>query len=105
MMVSAAGVREVDLGALPFPLDSRMYPILRARGKACRSSRPRRSAACREGTNSSRCCSPRDHGKPYDAAAFDRLAQAAVDEAVAQQEIAGVSIVSDGELGKVGYST
>src|SRR5215831_14770954 len=47
----------------------------------------------------------RDHGRPYDAAAFDRLVQAAVEEAVARQEAAGVSIVSDGELGKVGYST
>jgi len=47
----------------------------------------------------------RDHGKPYDAAAFDRLVQAAVVDAVAKQEAAGVSIVSDGELGKVGYST
>jgi 5-methyltetrahydropteroyltriglutamate--homocysteine methyltransferase len=47
----------------------------------------------------------RDQGKSYDAAAFDRLTQAAVDEAVAKQEAAGVSIVSDGELGKVGYST
>jgi len=47
----------------------------------------------------------RDHGKPYDAAAFEQLVQAAVEDAVAQQEAAGVSIVSDGELGKVGYST
>jgi 5-methyltetrahydropteroyltriglutamate--homocysteine methyltransferase len=47
----------------------------------------------------------RDHGQPYDAAAFDRLVQAAVNEAVAKQEAAGVSIASDGELGKVGYST
>jgi len=47
----------------------------------------------------------RDHGKPYDPAEFDRLTQAAIDEAVAKQEAAGVSIVSDGELGKVGYST
>jgi 5-methyltetrahydropteroyltriglutamate--homocysteine methyltransferase len=47
----------------------------------------------------------RDHGKPYDAAAFDRTVQAAVVEAVAKQEASGVSIVSDGELGKVGYST
>jgi 5-methyltetrahydropteroyltriglutamate--homocysteine methyltransferase len=47
----------------------------------------------------------RDHGEPYDAEAFDRLVQAAVDEAVAKQEVAGVSIASDGELGKVGYST
>jgi 5-methyltetrahydropteroyltriglutamate--homocysteine methyltransferase len=47
----------------------------------------------------------RDHAQPYDAEAFDRLVQAAVNEAVAKQEAAGVSIASDGELGKVGYST
>src|SRR5277367_1089304 len=47
----------------------------------------------------------RDHGKPYDAAEFDRLVQAAVDGAVREQAAAGVSIASDGELGKVGYST
>lgn len=47
----------------------------------------------------------RDHGQPYDAEAFDRLVQAAVNDAVAKQEAAGVSIASDGELGKVGYST
>jgi 5-methyltetrahydropteroyltriglutamate--homocysteine methyltransferase len=47
----------------------------------------------------------RDHGKPYDAAQLETLVQAAVADAVAQQEAAGVSIVSDGELGKVGYST
>ena len=47
----------------------------------------------------------RDAGKPYDAAEFDRAVGAAVDEAVRHQVAAGVSIVSDGELGKVGYST
>ncbi|WEK48455.1 MAG: cobalamin-independent methionine synthase II family protein [Candidatus Andeanibacterium colombiense] len=47
----------------------------------------------------------RDHGEAYDDAEFDRVVQAAVDEAVAHQVAAGVSIVSDGELGKVGYST
>lgn len=47
----------------------------------------------------------RDHGEPYDAAEFDRLVQAAVSAAIDQQIAAGVSIVSDGELGKVGYST
>jgi 5-methyltetrahydropteroyltriglutamate--homocysteine methyltransferase len=47
----------------------------------------------------------RDHGEPHDAVAFERLVQAAVEDAVAKQEAAGVSIVSDGELGKVGYST
>lgn len=47
----------------------------------------------------------RDKGEPYDATAFDGAVQAAVDEAVAAQIAAGVTIVSDGELGKVGYST
>ena len=47
----------------------------------------------------------RDHGEPYDAAALEQLVQAAVADAVAKQEAAGVSIVSDGELGKIGYST
>ena len=47
----------------------------------------------------------RDHGEPYDADAFDSVIQAAVDDAVARQVEAGVTIVSDGELGKVGYST
>lgn len=47
----------------------------------------------------------RDKGEPYDAAEFNRLVQAAVDEAVRKQVEAGVSVVSDGELGKVGYST
>ena len=47
----------------------------------------------------------RDHGEPHDEEAFERLVQAAVEDAVAKQEAAGVSIVSDGELGKVGYST
>ena len=47
----------------------------------------------------------RDHGEPYDSEDFDRTVGAAVDEAVRRQVEAGVSIVSDGELGKVGYST
>ena len=47
----------------------------------------------------------RDKGEPYDAAAFDRVVATAVDDAVARQVAAGVSVVSDGELGKVGYST
>jgi 5-methyltetrahydropteroyltriglutamate--homocysteine methyltransferase len=47
----------------------------------------------------------RDHGDPYDRAEFDRKVQSAVDDAVDRQIEAGVSVVSDGELGKVGYST
>ena len=47
----------------------------------------------------------RDRGDTYDEAEFDRVVQTAVDEAVRHQIEAGVSILSDGELGKVGYST
>ncbi len=47
----------------------------------------------------------RDKGEPYDAPEFDRVVQAAIDDAVRRQVAAGVSVVSDGELGKVGYST
>ncbi|MCW2418066.1 5-methyltetrahydropteroyltriglutamate--homocysteine methyltransferase [Sphingobium sp. B8D3C] len=47
----------------------------------------------------------KDHGEPYDAAQFETVVQQAIDDAVAKQVEAGVSIVSDGELGKVGYST
>jgi 5-methyltetrahydropteroyltriglutamate--homocysteine methyltransferase len=47
----------------------------------------------------------RDQGEPYDADAFDAAVQTAVDAVVAAQVAAGVTVVSDGELGKVGYST
>lgn len=47
----------------------------------------------------------RDKGEAYDAAEFDAKVSAAVDAAVKQQVESGVSVVSDGELGKVGYST
>jgi 5-methyltetrahydropteroyltriglutamate--homocysteine methyltransferase len=47
----------------------------------------------------------KDHGKPYDGAVFDATVQVAIDDAVRRQVAAGVTIVSDGELGKVGYST
>ena len=47
----------------------------------------------------------KDHGQTYDATEFDRVVQHAVDDAVKKQVAAGVTIVSDGELGKVGYST
>lgn len=47
----------------------------------------------------------RDKGEHYDTEAFDATVETAVDDAVARQVAAGVSIVSDGELGKVGYST
>lgn len=47
----------------------------------------------------------RDKGEPYDEAEFDAAVQSAIDEAVAAQVAAGISVVSDGELGKIGYST
>jgi 5-methyltetrahydropteroyltriglutamate--homocysteine methyltransferase len=47
----------------------------------------------------------RDAGEPYDAAEFDTKVTAAVNHAVAKQIECGVDIVSDGEIGKIGYST
>ena len=47
----------------------------------------------------------KDQGKTYDAGELERVVQRCIDEAVARQVAAGVTIVSDGELGKVGYST
>ncbi|MGN7931768.1 cobalamin-independent methionine synthase II family protein [Sphingopyxis sp. 22461] len=47
----------------------------------------------------------RDKGQPYDSDVFDAVVQDAVDAAIADQAAAGISIVSDGELGKIGYST
>jgi 5-methyltetrahydropteroyltriglutamate--homocysteine methyltransferase len=47
----------------------------------------------------------RDAGEPFDAADFDTQVSAAVDHAVAKQVECGVDIVSDGEIGKIGYST
>jgi len=47
----------------------------------------------------------KDKGEAYDSADFEATVQAAINEAVRLQRQAGVSIVSDGELGKVGYST
>ena len=47
----------------------------------------------------------KDKGEVYDAVALDAIIQAAVDDAIAKQVAAGVTIVSDGELGKAGYST
>jgi 5-methyltetrahydropteroyltriglutamate--homocysteine methyltransferase len=47
----------------------------------------------------------RDHGDPFDAGEFDVKVAVAVDEAVRHQVENGVDIVSDGEMGKIGYST
>ena len=47
----------------------------------------------------------RDHGEAVPEAAFDALVSSEIEQAIRNQIKAGVSIVSDGELGKVGYST
>ncbi len=47
----------------------------------------------------------KDNSEPYDRAAFDAAVAAGVADAVEKQVAAGVDIVSDGETGKVGYST
>ena len=47
----------------------------------------------------------KDNGEPYDRAALDAAVAAGVADAVVKQVAAGVDIVSDGETGKVGYST
>ena len=47
----------------------------------------------------------KDHGQDYDANLFNYTVEAAITDAVEKQVAAGVTVVSDGELGKVGYST
>jgi 5-methyltetrahydropteroyltriglutamate--homocysteine methyltransferase len=47
----------------------------------------------------------RDQGEAIDATAFETLLQGEIDAAVRKQVESGVSIVSDGELGKVSYAT
>ena len=47
----------------------------------------------------------KEHGEPFDPAAFDAELARAVDEIVAQQVEIGLDIVSDGEMSKIGYAT
>ena len=47
----------------------------------------------------------KDKGETYDSTQFEATVQDAINEAVRLQREAGVTIVSDGELGKIGYST
>lgn len=47
----------------------------------------------------------KDKGEDFDAAEFEATVEEAIRDAIRHQREAGVSIVSDGELGKVGYST
>ena len=46
-----------------------------------------------------------DKGKPVDADEYDRVIGEAVRDRVAHQVEAGVDLVSDGEMGKIGYAT
>ena len=47
----------------------------------------------------------REHGEPIDEAAFATEVRQAVHDIVRRQVAVGVDIVSDGEMGKIGYST
>ena len=47
--------------------------------------------------------SARDHGQPYDEAAYEKLLREEVAAVVRQQANVGVDIVSDGEYGKAGW--
>jgi len=49
--------------------------------------------------------SDREDGKDVDASVFDKRVSQAVADIVATQLEAGVSVINDGEMGKVGYST
>ncbi len=46
-----------------------------------------------------------ERGEPVDAATFDRVIGAAVDDAVGRQVAAGIDLVSDGEMSKISYAT
>ena len=47
----------------------------------------------------------KEHGEDYDRDALDRLTEAAVRDAVADQRAIGIDIVNDGEVGRTGYAT
>ncbi len=47
----------------------------------------------------------RDAGKPVDATEFETTVKATVSDVVRQQVDAGIDIVSDGEMSKIGYAT
>ena len=46
-----------------------------------------------------------DRGESYDVSKFEHVMQAGVDDAVRKQTEAGLDIVNDGEMAKVGYAT
>lgn len=47
----------------------------------------------------------RDAGKPVDAAEFEALVKTAVGDVVRKQVEAGIDVVNDGEMSKIGYAT
>ncbi len=47
----------------------------------------------------------KENGEPYDPAELDAAVAAAVDEVVGKQVEIGIDVVSDGEMGKIGYAT
>jgi 5-methyltetrahydropteroyltriglutamate--homocysteine methyltransferase len=47
----------------------------------------------------------KEHGRPYDRDAFDEQVRTAVDDVVRKQAVAGLDVVSDGEMGKVNFVT
>ena len=46
-----------------------------------------------------------ERGEPVDEAIFDQVMAEAVDEVVRRQVVAGIDIVSDGEMSKISYAT
>jgi 5-methyltetrahydropteroyltriglutamate--homocysteine methyltransferase len=46
-----------------------------------------------------------DRGEPYDPARFDDTMRRGVEEAIANQTAAGIDVVNDGEMSKIGYAT
>ncbi|MGL5909376.1 MAG: cobalamin-independent methionine synthase II family protein [Phycicoccus sp.] len=47
----------------------------------------------------------KEHGRPYDAAAFEREVETAVRDVVVQQSQVGLDVVTDGEMGKASFFT
>lgn len=47
----------------------------------------------------------KEHGRPYDAAAFQARVRCAVSDVVHRQTAAGIDVVADGEMGKVSFVT
>jgi 5-methyltetrahydropteroyltriglutamate--homocysteine methyltransferase len=47
----------------------------------------------------------RENGRPYDRAAFEASATAAVEECVRRQVEAGIDVINDGEQRKSGFTT